>query len=195
MTYVLFLSWTYVYICVTLFRYACTDQSHKGPPELVLLTLQIHHLTAFSCDLLTNCWSLFSTQWPIAVLLVIGLLKSSGALDNTRELYVSLVSSPTKNGLLPLNNISACLQCGARADRAGVRVCVCVYVSSTHRRLWLWVHGILRMCVERWCGLRLCDRKYKSNECENPGTPVCAESFNKSHNNKLCYLSVKQPTS
>lgn len=105
----------------------------QRPPELVLLTGQIRHLTAFNCDLLTSCWLVFSSQWPIAISLVITLLKSSREPDNARELYMSPVSSAAKNRTPPLNQISACLQWGASMGGQGggwVCVCVCLHVNT-----------------------------------------------------------------
>lgn len=110
----------------SLLQTLCTHTAAPDrPPELVLLTGQIHHLMAFNCDLLTSCWLVFSSQWPIAVSLVITLLKSSRELDNARELYMSPVSSATKNRTPPLIGISACLQWGATTGRQG-GMCVCV---------------------------------------------------------------------
>lgn len=117
----------------------CTHkQGPQRPPELVLLTGQIRHLTAFNCDLLTSCWLVFLSQWPIAISLVIALLKSSRELDNARELYMSPVSSVSKNRMSPLNEISACLQWGAPVGSRGekwefvcFRVCACQYLQET----------------------------------------------------------------
>lgn len=136
----------------------------QRPPELVLLTGQIHHLMAFNCDLLTSCWLVFSSQWPIAISLVITLLKSSRELDNARELYMSPVSSPSKNRTSPLNEISACLQWGATMGGQGEGECVCVCVwgcvclhVNTYRRLWLWMQRLWCIYVQRLCGLRVCE--------------------------------------
>ena len=135
---------------------ALTNPSPQRPLELVLLTGQIHHLTPFNCDLLTSCWLVFSSRWPIAISLVITLLKSSRELDNARELYMSPVSSVAKNRTSPLNQISACLQWGAsRGSQGGrgrdvcVRVCVwgCVWNVNTYRRPWLWMQRLC--CVFR----------------------------------------------
>lgn len=125
---------------------------HKlGPqraPELVLLTGQIHHLTAFSCDLLTSCWLVFSSQWPIAISLVITLLKSSSELDNARELYMSPVSSAAKNRQPPMNKIWACLQCEAvMGEEQGCRcvsVSVCRYLQETECKCAeiMWYEGV-----------------------------------------------------
>lgn len=119
----------------------------QRPPELVLLTVQIHHLTAFNCDLLTSCWLVFSSQWPIAISLVITLLKSSRELDNARELYMSPVSSAAKNRTSPLNKISACLQWGATVgSQGGGGVCACVCMPTC---LYLWLEMQSLWCVYR----------------------------------------------
>lgn len=144
----------------SLLQTLCTHTAAPDrPPELVLLTGQIHHLMAFNCDLLTSCWLVFSSQWPIAVSLVITLLKSSRELDNARELYMSPVSSATKNRTPPLIGISACLQWGATTGRqGGMCVCVCVKVcegvwclntGNTYRKQCLrmqWLWGVYCMC-------------------------------------------------
>lgn len=136
---------------ISYFSSVCSNQLHKEPHQLLLLTWQIHRLTAFSCDLLTSCWSLFSAQWPAAISLVLAPLKSTRVLDNTRELYVSPESSATKKKLLPPNNISACLQRGATWGE-----------GVTYRRR-LWMHGIwcVYVWVQRLCGLRAVWRLHK----------------------------------
>lgn len=117
-------------------------QSHPG---LVLLTGQIHHLAAFSCDLLTSCWLVFSSQWPIAVSLVVALLKRSREPDNARQLYMSPVSSPSKNGTWPLHVTSACLQWGATLgeQRAGEGWgCVSIPTGGCDSLEIMWSEGV-----------------------------------------------------
>lgn len=136
---------------------ALTNWVHKAPTtlKLVLLTGQIHHLTAFNCDLLTSCWLVFSSQWPIAISLVITLPKSSREPDNARELYMSPVSSAAKNRTPQLNEISACLQWGATMGSQGrVGVCVSIPTGDCGCRGFWYVH------VWRLCGLRVCDGCY-----------------------------------
>lgn len=161
------------------------------PHQLLLLTRQIPHLTAFSCDLLTSCWSSFSARWPAAISLVIAPLKSTRVLDNTRELCVWPESSATKKRL-QVNNISACLQWGAMGGR--------VWVWGMCRILWLhWIWCVCRDVVwgcdslirQEWQHLR--HVSYWSQEfhsdTQNQNSAVCVKSSpqDKSHTARLKY--------
>ena len=101
---------------------------------------------------------MFSSQWPIAISLVIVLLQSAGVLDNARELYVSPVSTHSKNRLLPPSNISVRLQCGATSGRraggggvggGGGRGCGPVYTCSyLQETVSVKAAALVSVCVE-----------------------------------------------